>query len=95
MIRTAIVKLLTELTDQLREARETRIKRRMFGLHGEAAYSALWQIRQGLRSLNKYGASEQLGVRTDKRGRVSSRLLYSAVYGVIEEQCPNMEEVWG
>ncbi len=87
--------ILAEILDQLQEARANRISRRMFGLHGEAAYAALYRIREGLRSLNKYGASNELGLETDDDGKVEAEGVYSAVWDVINEECPDMVEVWG
>lgn len=87
--------ILAEILDQLQEARTNRIRRRMFGLHGEAAYVALYQIREGLRSLNKHGASDALQLKADDDGKVGAEAVYSAVCSAIDEHCPNMEEVWG
>lgn len=87
--------ILAEILDQLQEARANRISRRMFGLHGERAYAALYRIREGLRSLNKYGASNELELEADDDGNVDTTELYFNAYRVINEECPDMEEVWG
>lgn len=87
--------ILAEILDQLQEARANRISRRMFGLHGEEAFAALYAIRDGLRSLNKYGASDALQLKADDNGKVEAEAVYLAVCSAIDEHCPNMEEVWG
>ena len=94
-VASAFVKLLTELTDQLQEARNDRIVKRNFGLYGEGAFAALLHIREGLRGLVKWGGSREFTFKADEDGRVDVEEVYSAVYDAINEHCPNMEEVWG